>query len=120
METWMRRGVGTGLAKLLTLRLQGCPASDMIEMTLDTWIETLTFNRVWDEQRDAPRLRHAFKVLQTSCDSWPAPVNLLQHLPPVESRPALPAKPVSDDVAQANIRECMRLLYGKGDDETEA
>jgi hypothetical protein len=112
MEPWISREIATGLAKLISLRLPGCPASDMIEMTATAWIETLCFNRVWDEQRDAPRIRHAFMVLGSTCEQWPAPIHLIQHLPKVEELPALPAKVVSDEVAQENIRKIREMLAG--------
>jgi hypothetical protein len=82
----------------------------MIEITVGTWIESLTFNRVWDEERDTPRIRYAFKVLCTSCDHWPAPKNLIEHLPSVHELTALPAKVVSDEVAQENIAKIKAML----------
>jgi hypothetical protein len=89
----------------------------MIEGTVAAWIDALTFNRVWDEERDTWRIRESFGRLVANAERWPPPVEFTRNLPPSEERPALPSKPVSDDVAQANIRECMRLLYGKRDDE---
>lgn len=112
---WLTREIGTGLAKLLALRLDGCPSDDLIEATVSTWIEMLTFNRVWDEARDAPRIRHAFRVLGSTRTEWPAPANLVEHLPPVEKQLALPEKPINPDVAQANIERIRRMLSGEED-----
>lgn len=107
---WLTREIGAGLAKLLALRLDGCPSDDMIEATVVTWIDSLTFNRVWDEGRDAPRLRHAFKVLGATRLNWPKPLELVENLPRVEALLALPAKPVDPETAAANIREIMAML----------
>lgn len=100
------------------MRLQGQPADDMTAGTIAAWVEALTFRRVWDEHRDAPRIRHAFKALASTCREWPAPADLVQHLPPVEAQLALPERPVDLEKAKATIAECMRLLYGgrHGDD----
>jgi hypothetical protein len=74
------------------------------------WIEALTFNRVWDEDRDAPRLRDCFRKLVGTGEKWPVPAEFLRNLPPVEERLALPAKVVSDEVAQQNIAKIRAML----------
>jgi hypothetical protein len=114
---WLMQEIGMGLSKLLCLRLDGSPSEDMIEGTVAAWLEALTHNRVWDEQRDVPRIRESFKRLARTLERWPAPVKLTENLPDVETKLALPAKVVSDEVAKANIAECMRLLYGPVDSD---
>lgn len=99
-----------GLSKLLCLRLPGCPASDMVEGTVAAWIDALTFNRAWDQERDAPRIRYAFRVLGSSASEWPVPADLMRSMPPVQDLAALPAKVVSDEVAQQNIAKIRSLL----------
>lgn len=101
-----------GLSKLLCLRLEGCPSEDMIEGTVAAWVEALTHNRVWDERRDSPRIRHAFKELATHGTRWPAPVHMTENLPPVETLLALPANPTDPAVAEANIERIRRMLNG--------
>lgn len=112
---WLQREIASGLMKLLSLRLPGHPAEDTVEMTLATWIDSLTVNRVWDQGQDAPRIRHAFRVLGATRTDWPAPANLVEHLPPVEKRLALPEKIVSPEVAEANIERIKRMLAGQED-----
>lgn len=85
----------------------------MIEGTALAWLDALTFNRVWDEQRDAPRIRQAFRALGATCREWPSPVDLVTHLPKVEELLALPSKPVSHVTAQENIERIKRMLKGE-------
>lgn len=99
-----------GLSKLLCLRLAGCPSEEMIEGTVAAWLDAMTFNRVWDEERDAPRIRYAFRALGATETEWPTPHDLIRNLPPVEQLPALPARAVSDEVAQENIRKIRAML----------
>lgn len=85
----------------------------MIEATVATWIDSLTFNRVWDETRDTPRIRHAFRVLASTRLNWPKPAELVESLPAVPQRIALPSKIVDPAVAEANIAKIKRMLRGE-------
>lgn len=85
----------------------------MIEATVATWIDSLTFNRVWDETRDAPRIRHAFRVLGANRRDWPAPVDLVEHLPAAPKLLELPSRIVDPAVAEANIAKIKRMLRGE-------
>lgn len=82
----------------------------MIPGTVAAWSDALTFNRVWDEGRDAQRIRHAFRALGATESEWPSPSDLVRNLPRVEALLALPAKPVSPEVAQQNIRKIQAML----------
>lgn len=111
MDTkWMAREIGNGLSKLMCLRLAGSPSAEMAEGTAMAWLDALTFNRVWDEERDVPRIRYAFRALGATETEWPTPHDLIRNLPAVEHLPALPAKVVSDEVAQQNIAKIRAML----------
>ena len=85
----------------------------MAQGTVAAWIDALTFNRAWDQERDATRIRHAFRALGATETEWPSPADLIRNLPKVEERLALPAKIVSDEVAQENIRKIHEMLKGE-------
>lgn len=87
----------------------------MIPGTVAAWTDALTFNRVWDERRDAQRIRYAFRALGANETEWPSPNDLIRNLPPVQHLPALPAKVVSDEVAQQNINRIRAMLEGEGE-----
>lgn len=82
----------------------------MIEGTAAAWVDALTFNRVWGQERDAPRIREGFRKLCSVCADWPLPADLVRNLPEVQTYPALPAKVVSDEVAQQNIAKIKAML----------
>lgn len=90
---WVIRELNTGLTKLLTLSLDGHPAHDVMGGTLTVWTEAICGDRVWDEQRDVPRFRRAFRTLMTTCDRWPGPKKFLEAMPssvvPFRSGPRL-------------------------------
>jgi hypothetical protein len=117
---WLVTEIGMGLSKLLCLRLPGHPPEDLAEGAVAAWIEALTFNRVWDQDRDRDRIRHAFRVLAASRTDWPMPMHLVEQLPPVPERLALPAKPVSPEVAEANLARIRELLAQPVHDFTPA
>lgn len=74
---------------MLSLRLNGCPPDDMIELTARTWLETVTDGREWERGRDEPRMRAAFVTLAKTRESWPAPKHFLEAIPPVEPLKAI-------------------------------
>lgn len=78
--------------------------------TVAAWIDALTYNRVWDEYRDAPRITQAFRALAATQTDWPSPADLLRNMPKAEEFAALPAKVVSDEVAQQNIAKIRAML----------
>jgi len=82
----------------------------MAQGTVAAWIDALTYNRVWDEIRDRPRIAQAFRALAATQTDWPTPADLIRNMPKAEELPALPAKVVSDEVAQRNIAEIRRML----------
>jgi hypothetical protein len=110
---WFQREMATGFQKLLTLRLKNTPADEVIEGTLATWIEALSVNRVWLEERDVTRIQAAFRVLCQHCDYWPAISDFVNALPAAEQLPALPEPRVSPEVARENLAKIKAMLTKK-------
>jgi len=84
-----------------------------MDLMVNAWVSALMFNRVWEFERDVPRIRNAFKILATKCRAWPSPNEFLEVLPPPEQK-ALPQKPIPADpqlaeAVIANVREMLRV-----------
>lgn len=101
---WIRGEVADGLQALLSLRLRNTPAEDMIELTADIWVQALAL-RVSAETIDAPRIREGFRLIFPRIREWPAPIDVIELMPPRPARAALPAPP---EVAQCDSR--VRLM----------
>jgi hypothetical protein len=103
-EEWKPTGSWTksrrGCRSSTCSRLDRTPAAELLAGTAQSWLEIITTGRVWDEARDAHRIREAFVTLGLTRESWPAPKHFIEALPPVrvglipiekEFRPASPA-----------------------------
>jgi hypothetical protein len=84
---WLKTELLTGFQKLLCLGLDRTPATDLIEGTVAAWMETITHGRLFEQERDTPRIRAAFRTIAGRCRTWPAPVDFLDALPRIESPP---------------------------------
>ncbi|WP_216891587.1 hypothetical protein [Pseudomonas putida] len=89
-EKWFERAIAAGFQGLIALRLDGAPAADAINRTLDIWLVALAKNRQWDEEQDAQRIRETFETLFGACESWPSPARFLRDLKPRTPPPGLP------------------------------
>jgi hypothetical protein len=109
---WMKRELLTGFQRLLTLGLDRQPAAEVIPGTVSTWFDALTHGRVFDEERDAPRFRAAFRTLASRCRNWPSPADFIEAMPRIET-PA-PARRItsgaSRDVVMRHIAELSAKL----------
>ncbi|MDR4518933.1 MAG: hypothetical protein MRK00_16305 [Nitrosomonas sp.] len=90
-EKWFRDSIISGIQRLLSLSLEGTPASKTITLTASTWIDVLWPTRRWDAELDETRIAEAFRQLAARSERWPPPKALLLVLP---SRPE-PLKLVS-------------------------
>ena len=61
-EPWFVAAIKDGLKALVSLRLDGTPAIDLLPTTRDIWIAALWTGRAWVES-DAERLHQAFVAL---------------------------------------------------------
>ena len=111
-DSWINDVIRQGLVKMLSLRLNGCPPDDMIELTARTWLETVTDGREWERGRDESRMRAAFVTLAKIRETWPAPKHFLEAIPPVEPLKAIekehrPATPEQIAAHAAELRAAL-------------
>lgn len=84
---------------------------DLIQGTVGAWVEALTANRVWDEGRDAPRVRQAFVSLSQTRRTWPAPADFFEALPRHrEELKALPRKAADPKLVEKVLAEMADFL----------
>jgi len=105
---WVREVVGDGLSALLALRLKNTPAEDMIELTADIWVQAFR-QRAFIEEVDAPRIREAFRRIFPRIREWPAPLDVIELMPPRPERLKLPQPKVSDEEHAKNVAR-VRLM----------
>ena len=111
---WFNNAVVEGVQLLYSLSLPGCPAGEVLPLTTSGWIEVLWRRGAWDEPLDGRRVRQAFISLAGSCDRWPAPRQLLDHLPPRPEVLALTAAPPPITVEQrARLADLKRRLVDR-------
>lgn len=111
---WINDTIRHGLVKLLSIRLNGCPPDDMIELTARTWLEAVMDGRDWDRQRDEPRMQAAFVTIAKTRETWPAPKHFIDAIPPVPPAPAIgyERKPASPEAIERARREIEALGIG--------
>ena len=91
---WFESVVAEGIAKLYVLRLESAPAADTLDGVELVWVEALWYSNIaWDEELDTDRLRQAFRALTQWVTRWPAPRELMTHLPARPQRKPLPPPP---------------------------
>ncbi|WP_429885358.1 hypothetical protein [Geoalkalibacter halelectricus] len=107
---WLEAQIADGLAALLTLGLDGAPASDIICRTADVWRLVVEKAGVTIEEVDAPRLRAAFTtLLRQPHKRWPDPAALVAHLPRRPERQKLDEPPISEAEREAGRRRLKEL-----------
>lgn len=108
-DPWFSSVIAAGLQRLAVMRLHNHPQDAELELACAVWIDTLWYRRDWHQDPDAARLRQAFAALTGSARRWPAPAELLDHLPARPQRPALP-QPDRTPVGQAHLAVMKRLI----------
>lgn len=83
-DNWLLTEIETGICKLLCLGLEGQPAAELIEGTVQGWFESITRGRAL-EPEDAPRIREGFANVMARCRRWPSPVEFLEGMPKREA-----------------------------------
>lgn len=105
---WLRSEVLDGLCKLVSLSFDRMPALDIINITAETWIESLSCCREWVEAEDRVRVRKAFATLATTFTVWPCPRHFLEALPP-----QLATQSVATESRKPMVSGWARLRKGK-------
>ena len=110
---WFHNTIVSGVQQLHVLSLQGTPAAETVVLTAQVWIDTLwNTPRSWDEERDTPRLREAFRSIAQRVDRWPAPKAVLENMPSAPTVLLL-QEPKSDPAKVAVVRQQLRELAEK-------
>lgn len=78
---WFHNAIVDGVMLLHSLCLDGRPAAEVVTLTATGWIEVLWRGGVWRQATDDQRLQAAFFGLARAVENWPAPRQLLDHLP---------------------------------------
>lgn len=108
---WLLVEILTGLQKLACLSLDRTPAAELLTATARVWHEAITDGRAFDEQRDAPRIRQAFRTLANTREQWPAPKHLIDALPKIEQGAiGYEVKPASPEEAARRMAEIRATL----------
>lgn len=113
---WFVEVVAEGIAKLYVLRLESAPAADTLDGVELVWVEALWYTPIaWDREQDAPRLRQAFRALTQRLSRWPAPRELMEHLPSRPKRQELPPPPPTPEQkarAEENLAKLKKMVKG--------
>ena len=108
---WMLAEIADGIQRLIYLGLPGAPAMEIIEGTVRAWAEALmSLNKVWQQDLDAGRIRHAFWRLSGRVDKWPAPCHLLDALPDRAQPRQLPEPEMSEEQRRKNFARFAQIL----------
>lgn len=84
MDNTLQNAIMEGLQRLLVLRLPGSPASDTLTAVAAIWIDALSDRPItWQTDRDLPRIRKSFRVIEGTAEKWPNPAIFMQNLPAV-------------------------------------
>ena len=107
---WVRRAVGDGLEALMALRLKNAPAEDTMEFIADIWLRAFR-QRVFIRELDEPRIRAAFDLIFGRIREWPAPLDVIELMPPRPERMKLPPPKVSAEEHKKNVLR-VRMMIG--------
>jgi hypothetical protein len=118
VSDWLLNEILTGMQKLLTLSLDRTPAMDLITGTARTWHEAITYRRVWDEERDADRVRDGFARLALNAKRWPTVDDLITALPSAPTQWRLPAPTNIPATREEKARRLASLLGKEYNPET--
>ena len=109
---WFKIEILTGLQKLALLGLPWMPPMELIAGTGAAWVEALEHGRLWNQERDTMRLREGFTKLMGTATQWPSPAKLIECLPAIQEKPALPARIFTPEECKRNIHELADLIKG--------
>lgn len=82
------------------------PPHEFAQMTVMNWAESLWPGRTWNEKRDEPRMREAFRRMRLNCKMWPQPSDFVTSLPQIEPIKDQLPRPSNDNV---RLREMSKI-----------
>lgn len=106
---WINDAVMDGLSALVALRLKGTPGEDMIELTADIWVRAFR-QRVFIQDVDEKRVRVAFDKIFSRVREWPAPLDVIELMPPRPPQLALPPPVLADEEHAAKAAEVKQKI----------
>jgi hypothetical protein len=106
---WINDAVMDGLSALIALRLKNTPAEEMIDLTADIWLRAFR-QRAFIREVDEPRIRAAFDMIFPRIREWPAPLDVIELMPPRPPQLALPELVVSDEQHAENVAKVKDLM----------
>ena len=111
---WMVNEITKGMGRLYSLSLESTPSADLLEGTIQTWIEAIKSKGVWHES-DAPRFRETFAVLIRNSTRWPSPAKFFEVMPSRAETDALMLTRragFTDEQRAANLAKLAQLVEG--------
>lgn len=118
---WFNNAIVSGIELLYALALRGAPAAEVLTLTTTGWIETLWRKPLaWQQDADEQRLGAAFVSLGGAVSEWPAPAQLMQHMPPRPEPTALLLTNAVPPVSQQRMTELRSLRRRLADRLTQA
>jgi len=83
---------------------------EVIAGTALAWEEALWPGRAWDQERDTPRIRQAFKNLVKQCRQWPVPAQFFDVFPRFEANVLKLPIPKNDNVRKREMQRIQEIL----------
>jgi len=74
------------------------------------WQEALWDWRLWDRDRDTPRIQTAFKTIRKHFRSWPVPADFFANFPRQEERILKLPKPQNDEVRKREMQKISEIF----------
>lgn len=108
---WFSATIADELARLYAINLEGCPAGDVFEATVASWVDDLWAHLGHKDittNTDRPRLLEAFRRVRLNVKRWPSPRTFLEHLP-ARKEPRRPKRLTGPMSQQERARRLLRI-----------
>lgn len=100
-----------GIQRIFALSLRNTPPAETITITAQAWAETLYHSNIeWTQNQDQQRLYQSFLILSRNIERWPAPQDLLKHLPERPQTYLLPPPKLTAQQKADNLKKIQALL----------
>ena len=111
MKRWTMDLIVTGIENLYALRLPDRPPAEDIQKTTEVWLKSIgsKLGNHLVVEIDAPRIKAAFDHLAATCRRWPAPVDMIDAMPPRPVQRTLPEPPMTDEAQQLGLAKLAEI-----------